>query len=120
LVVKTSQYSLIPPVIAGLYHAILNPDGKTGYRLIGRRAEGGAGFNIETGAMPGANDLLSINDFSRFQPATQHGRAVVGTDILNGIIPAIQVENGNISTFYINESRLPRTKFTSGCDVGPI
>src|SRR3989304_5022210 len=85
---------LIPAVITRLHHPVLDSHRKTRDRFVGGGSQGGAAPDAETGPVPGTDDLIAVYDLLRLEAAAQHGRAVMGTDVFQGVITAVQIEDG--------------------------
>jgi len=71
------------------FHVVFrDPNGKTLHAALRRRSQHGTGFNVEAGAVPGADDL-----FTGHHPFGQRA-AAMRTGVLNCVASASDIENG--------------------------
>jgi hypothetical protein len=83
-------------------------DGVNGHGLDRRHAKWSAGSNVEAGTMAGALDLAT-DQFPLGKRA-----AVVGADIVDRIVTAIDIEHGDGTAVDFDELFAPRGKLVTG------
>ena len=78
----------IPAVVAYLDLAVFDAHGESGGRLVSWCAQRHAGANAEACAVARANDLVA------FDAAAGELSSIMGADVLDGVIVAVDVEKG--------------------------
>lgn len=94
-----------------LYISLIYPDRETGNILIGRWGQRCAGAYAKAGAMAGTDDLVTINQFFRWQVRAEQGRAIVSAAVLYGIVVAVKVEDGHVHTIHQDQPGLTLPEF---------
>ena len=78
----------IPAVVAYLDLAVFDAHGENGGRLVSGCAKCHAGADAEACAVARANDLRALD------AAAGELSSIMGTDVLDGVILAVEVDNG--------------------------
>jgi hypothetical protein len=94
----------IPAVITYLDLPILNAHGESVGWLVSWRGQGGAGADAKACAVTRANDLVA------FDCAAGELPAIMGTDVLDRMKLAIEVEHGDPRIVHVHDPPLARRK----------
>src|SRR5262245_30267753 len=98
LVTRHPSLTLVPPVVAHLYHAVLDAHREFRHWLVGRRRRHFAGADVEARAVAHALDFVTHD-----APAGQLS-AVMSAHVLDRVVLATEVEYGDARAVGIDQA----------------
>src|ERR1022692_3145657 len=104
----------IPAVVAYLDLPILDAHGESVGRLVSWRGQGGAGADAKACAVTRANDLVA------FDCAAGELPGIVGADVCDRVILAIEVENRDLHIVQVHDSPLARPELVFSRHCHPV